>query len=51
MPDVRGVNIRNFAARQVVSIGGDDWYFFPSQQKGVGTGTVNQGIAYRRDDG
>lgn len=54
MPDVRGVNIRNFAARQVVSIGGSDWYFFPTQQKSVGgstTGTQNQGIAYRRDNG
>jgi hypothetical protein len=54
MPDVRGVNIRNFAARQVVSIGGSDWYFFPSQQKTVGNtaqGTNNQGIAYRRDNG
>lgn len=54
MPDVRGVNIRNFAARDVVAYGGDDWYFFPAQQKSVGnssTGTNNQGIAYRRDDG
>lgn len=51
MPDVRGANIRFFSPRQVVNIGGSDWYFFPSQQKGIGTGTVNQGIAYRRDNG
>jgi len=54
MPDVRGVNIRYFAPRDVVTIGGDDWYFFPSRQKSVGNGattTNNQGIAYRREDG
>lgn len=55
MKDVRGLNIRNFAARQVVTIGADDWYIFPSQQKSTGaataTGTFNQGIAYRRDNG
>jgi hypothetical protein len=49
MPDVRGVNIKNFAARQVVTIGSDQWYFFPSAQKVTGV-TQNQGIAYRRDD-
>jgi hypothetical protein len=54
MKDVRGVNIRLFAPRDVVNIGGSDWYVFPSQQKSVGssaTGTNNQGIAYRRDNG
>ncbi len=54
MKDVRGINIRNFAPRDVVAIGGSDWYIFPSQQKSVGsstTGTNNQGIAYRRDNG
>lgn len=53
-PDVRGVNVRFFAARQVVTIGSDSWYLFPSQQKSTGstpTGTNNQGIAYRRDNG
>lgn len=55
MKDVRGVNIRNFGAREIVAYGGDDWYLFPTQQKNTGTatttGTFNQGIAYRRDDG
>jgi hypothetical protein len=53
-PDVRGVNIRNFSPRQIVNIGGSDWYFFPTQQKTVGgsaAGTQNQGVAYRRDNG
>jgi hypothetical protein len=52
-PDVRGLNIRNFAVREIVTIGSDQWYTFPSQQKTVGNtgpGTNNQGIAYRRDN-
>lgn len=54
MKDVRGINIRFFAARDVVNIAGQDWYIFPSQQKaalGTSVPTGNQGIAYRRDNG
>lgn len=54
MKDIRGINIRFFAPREVVAIGGSDWYIFPSQQKSTGssvTGSNNQGIAYRRDNG
>jgi len=54
MPDVRGMNMRFFAAREVVTIGSDQWYIFPAQQKNTGstaTGTQNLGIAYRRDNG
>lgn len=55
MPDVRSINMRFFAAREVVAIGGDQWYIFPAQQKSTGAatvlGTANLGIAYRRDDG
>lgn len=51
-PDVRGINLKNFSPRQVVTIGSDSWYMFPSQQKITGsTGSQNQGIAYRRDNG
>jgi hypothetical protein len=51
MADVRGVHLRNFAAAQEVSIGGDTWIFFPSSIRvdgAVARGSGYQGIAYKK---
>lgn len=51
--DVRGVNIRNFAPADVVTIGGDLWYIFPSKLRNTvpsTNATGFQGIAYKRVD-
>lgn len=50
MPDVRGVNIANFAAAQEVSIGSDTWVVFPDSQKSTsGTNaSFNRGVAYKK---
>lgn len=52
MPDVRGVNVRYHAPAETMSIGGDDWMFFPTVQRDL-TVSVNgasaaQGIAYKK---
>lgn len=50
--DVRGVNIKDFVAGDIVTIGGDDWYLFPASLKGESgalSGTSShQGFAYRK---
>lgn len=50
--DVRGVSIENFVGGDIVDIGGDDWYLFPTQRKFISGALTNtsgyQGIAYRR---
>jgi len=51
MPHVRGVNMRNFAPEQEVTIGGDTWVFFPSSRRtsdNVANRTYHQGIAYKK---
>lgn len=52
MPDVRGVNIRFQAPGDTVSIGGDDWVFFPTTTRDPTAGVVGstgfQGIAYKK---
>lgn len=51
MPDIRGMNIGNFAPRDVVTIGSDDWQVYPSSQKttaNVTNRSYNQGIAYKK---
>lgn len=54
MPDVRGVNIKNFTAGEEVVIGSDTWVLFPISRND-GTDTVSgttrtgyQGIAYKK---
>lgn len=49
MPDVRGINIANFAAGQEIVIGSDSWYAFPTFRRGeeAGDGTLLQGILYK----
>lgn len=48
MPDVRALNIRFFAPRQVVNVGGVNWRIFPTSQKTTASpnGSSNSGIAY-----
>lgn len=52
--DQRLVNIGNIDPGQIISIGGDDWYFFPWVRKRfLDDGTEesrNYGIAYRREN-
>lgn len=51
MPDVRGVNIKNFAAKEEITIGSDVWVFFPLAQKTsspVTDRTYNSGVAYKK---
>lgn len=54
MKDVRGVNIRDFAAGEEVTIGSDTWVMFPSARKALSDtqGGVAfsqyQGIAYKK---
>lgn len=48
MPDVRALNIRFFAPRQVVNIGGTNWRIFPMSQRSTvsPSGSSYSGIAY-----
>lgn len=51
MPDVRAVNIKDYAGGQEIVVGSDTWVVFPSRQKDATTGGVgsqNQGIAYKK---
>lgn len=51
MPDVRGVNVRNFAPGDIQNIGGDQWYFFPARLRDTSatTGATGfSGIMYKR---
>lgn len=54
MKDVRGVNIRDFAAGDEITVGSDVWVVFPAAQKSLadtmsGTGFSGyQGIAYKK---
>lgn len=51
MPDVGGVNVRNFAGGDEIAIGSDTWVVFPTRYKlaTLANGnTRNQGIAYRK---
>lgn len=51
MPDVRGVNIANFAPGDEITISSDTWIFFPQGQKtasAVAERTYNSGIAYKK---
>ncbi len=51
MPDVRGINMKNFSGGDETVVGSDTWVVFPSRYKTAfsGTGsTRNQGIAYRK---
>lgn len=52
MPDVRGMNMRFFAAEQEVVIGGDTWVIIPDTQKtdqDVDDRSYNRGTAYRKE--
>lgn len=50
MPDVRGMNMRNFAPEQEIVIGSDTWVVFPESQKSSSGNdrTENAGIAYKK---
>lgn len=51
MPNVRMMNMRHFVGGNELVIGSETWVVFPSREKGAGTsgsGTRNQGIAYRK---
>lgn len=53
LPDVRGINIRNFAPADIVTIGSEQWYIFPAKLRNttpVTNATGFSGIAYRRED-
>jgi len=49
MRDTRAININSYSGGDQISVGGDTWILFPSEQKGTNTGasTGNQGIAYK----
>lgn len=53
MVDVRGVSMRNFEARQTVTIGADTWHIFPTRTKGETGALINtsgwQGIMYKEN--
>lgn len=51
MPDVRGIEIRNFANEEEVVIGSDTWIIFPSGRRtadNIVYRTYHQGIAYKK---
>ena len=53
MPDVRGMNIKNYAGGDELTIGGDTWVIFPAYKKGTDSGTQfattgYQGIIYKK---
>jgi hypothetical protein len=51
LPDVRAVNLGNFEPKQQVTVGTDDWLFFPLSIKtasAVDGRSLNSGIAYRK---
>jgi hypothetical protein len=51
MPDIRFLNIRNFAPKQEVTIGSDTWVIFPTSQRTESAGTDStyySGIAYKK---
>lgn len=53
MVDVRGINIKEFAAAQEFVVGSDTWVVFPSRRKSDVTTTadasVHQGIMYKKN--
>lgn len=51
VPDIRGVDMRNFSPGQEVTVGSDVWIVFPSARRtedNVVNRTYYQGIAYRK---
>lgn len=51
MPDVRGTNLRNFAAGDTVVIGADTWHLFPARLRDINAvagATGYAGIAYKK---
>ena len=50
--DVRGVNIKDFVGGDIQTVGGDDWYLFPTFRKGESGALLNtsahQGFAYKK---
>lgn len=51
LPDVRFLNIRNFAPKQEITIGSDVWVIFPLSEKTTSAGvntTYYSGIAYKK---
>ncbi len=54
MKDVRGVNVRDYAAGDEVTVGSDTWVVFPAAQKSTSDGTPTNGetgylgVAYRK---
>lgn len=51
MPDMRGVNLKSFAAKDEIVIGSDTWVVFPTSEKttsAVSSRSYNQGIAYKK---
>ncbi len=52
IPDVRGIDIKNFSAGQEVTIGSDTWVLFPQARRtedNVVGRTYYSGIAYRKE--
>lgn len=53
MKDVRGINIRNFADEEEITVAGDTWVVFPTYRRGLTDSqlaayTGYQGIAYKK---
>lgn len=46
MPGIRGLSIENFAPGDIVTIGSDDWYLFPTLTKYSGTGVITNTTGY-----
>lgn len=52
MPDVRGVNVQFYEIGNLITVGADNWYIFPTQKKSgnnVTGSTYWSGIAYRQN--
>ena len=51
MPDARGINIRNFASKQEVTVGSDTWVLFPISKRTTAASTDTSyysGVAYKK---
>lgn len=51
IPDMRGINIRNFAPKQEVVIGSDTWVIYPTSKKSTAITsdyTAYAGVAYKK---